>query len=167
MLSLSVLFSYFSDCSDTRFSTSVCILTAPSSFSPRNLLEHADDFGMEADVVWRYASNLDEALRLSRAIDQHTQALGINRLLRRGRHSMTDLARVLGERSETLAAKLRGRAPAPERDLILWSWMTATPRTHRPISELVRLAPGADTASLLPVLGLSSRRVAASKRSAG
>jgi|GEM_PF-6955542 len=31
------------------------------SFAPRDLLEYPDDFGTEADVVWRYATSLDEA----------------------------------------------------------------------------------------------------------
>src|SRR5580692_3360453 len=105
-------------------------MTVRSSFAPRDLLEHPDDFGTESDVVWHFATNLDEAVRLSRSIDQHLQAGGITRLLRRGRHSMTDLARILGERPETVADKLRGRTPAPEWDLVLWSWMTATSRGH-------------------------------------
>jgi len=132
-------------------------MTQQSSFTPRELLEEPGDFGTEPDVTWKYAANLDQAIRLSRAIDQHVQALGINRLLRRGHHSMTDLASVLGERAETLADKIRGRAPAPERDLVLWSWMTKTPRTHSPLSELVNLPTGVTTASLLPTLGVPAR----------
>ena len=139
-------------------------MTHQSSFAPRDHLEQPADFGSEADVTWRYATSLDEAVRLSRAIDQHVQALGINRLLRRGHHSMTDLATVLGERPETLAAKLRGRAPAPEGDLVLWSWMTATPRVHRPVDEIVNLPSGVATGSLLPELGVPARNAASLNR---
>jgi hypothetical protein len=81
-------------------------MTHQSSFAPRDLLTVPADFGTEADVTWRYARNLDEAIRLSRAIDQHVQALGVTRLLRRGRYSMTDLAKALRERPETLGDKL-------------------------------------------------------------
>jgi|WetSurMetagenome_2_1015567.scaffolds.fasta_scaffold631131_2 hypothetical protein len=83
-------------------------MTHQSYFAPRDLLAVAVDFGTEADVTWRYARNFDEAIRLSRAIDQHVQELGVARLLRRGRYSMTDLAKALGERTETLGDKLRG-----------------------------------------------------------
>ena len=139
-------------------------MTHQSSFAPRDHLEHPADFGSEADVTWRYARSLDEAVRLSRAIDQHVQALGVNRLLRRGRHSMTDLATVLGERPETLASKLRGRAPAPEGDLVLWSWMTGTARVHSPLVELVTATEGDGISHLLPELGVPAR-VAARGRS--
>lgn len=54
-----------------------------------------DDFRREPNMRWIPARNLDEAVRLSRAIDQHLQAVEVNRLLRRGRYSMTDLARSL------------------------------------------------------------------------
>jgi hypothetical protein len=40
-----------------------------SSFVPRSMLEHPDDFGVESDVTWRFAKSLDEAVRLSRAIE--------------------------------------------------------------------------------------------------
>lgn len=135
-------------------------MTHQSSFAPRDHLEQPADFGSEADVTWRYATSLDEAVRLSCAIDQQVQALGVNRLLRRGRHWMTDLATVLGERPETLAAKLRGRAPAPEGDLVLWSWMMETVRVHRPVDELVSLPSGVATSSLLPALGVPARQAA-------
>lgn len=138
-------------------------MTIRSSFAPRDLLEHTDDFGTEADVVWRYAISLDEAMRLSRSIDQHVRALGVTRLLRRGRHSMSDLAGVLGERPETLADKLRGRAPAPDGDLVLWSWITGTARVHRPLDELVQLPNGASADSVLPVLGVPARQSRALK----
>lgn len=44
-------------------------MTHQSSFAPRDLLTHPADFGTEADVTWCYARSLDEAIRLSRAID--------------------------------------------------------------------------------------------------
>ncbi len=136
-------------------------MTHQSSFAPRDLPEQPVDFGIEADVTWHYARSLDEAIRLSRAIDQHAQVLGINRLLRRGRHSMSDLARALGERPETLADKIRGRAPAPEADLVLWSWMTGTARIHRPLDELAHRASEVASTSLLPVLGVPALVAAA------
>ena len=136
-------------------------MTHQSSFAPRDHLEHPGDFGSEADVTWRYATSLDEAVRLSRAIDQHVQALVVNRLPRRGRHSMTDLATVLGERPATLASKLRGREPAPEGDFVVWSWMTATLRVHRPMDELVEPRPGDPLTTLLPDLGVPARKSAA------
>lgn len=40
-------------------------VTVQSSFVPRELLERPEDFRAEADVTWRYASNLDEAIRLA------------------------------------------------------------------------------------------------------
>lgn len=131
-------------------------MSEPASFVPRDLLDHPTDFGVESEPTWHYAGNLDEALRLSRAIDQHTQALGIDRWLRRGGHSITDLAGKLGERPETLAGKLRGRRPAPERDLILWSWLTGAERSHVPLAELC--ADGLDEAEVIPALGVPARR---------
>lgn len=85
-------------------------MTHQSSFAPRDLLEQGADFGSEADVTWRYVTSLDEAVRLSRAVDQHVQALGVNRLLRRGRHSMTDLTHqvVLSVIDSAPAAPLEG-----------------------------------------------------------
>lgn len=121
------------------------------------MLEHPGDFGLEAEVTWLPASSLDEAVRLSRAIDQHTQALAVGRLLRRNKHSIADLAGVIGERPETLAAKLRGRRPAPEGDLVLWSWLTGEARRHRPLAELVKLPRDADPATLLPALAAPAR----------
>ena len=46
-------------------------MTHQSSFAPRP--SRAPGLGSEADVAWRYARSLDEAMRLSRAIDQHVQ----------------------------------------------------------------------------------------------
>ena len=115
-----------------------------SSFAPRDLLTHPADFGREINVTWRYARSLDEAVRLSRSIDQHMQSLGIDRMLRRGRYSMSDLAKVLGQRPETLAKKLRGRMPAPEGDLVLWSWLSGTPRAHVPLGEIANPPEGKD-----------------------
>lgn len=132
-------------------------MTLQTSFAPRDLLTHPADFGRELNVTWRYAKSLDEALRLSRSIDQHVQALGIARLLRRGRYSMTDLAKVLGERPETLADKLRGRAPTPEGDLVLWSWLSGTARVHPPLAELAHVPDGQAPESLLPELGVPAR----------
>ncbi len=45
-------------------------MTHQSSFAPRDLLTHPADFGREINVTWRYAKSLDEAVRLSRSIDQ-------------------------------------------------------------------------------------------------
>lgn len=132
-------------------------MAEPASFVPRSFLEHPDDFGVDVDVSWRLASSLDEALRLSRAIDQHHLAVSMGRMLRRRRHSMTDLAVAIGERPETVAAKLRGRRPAPERDLVLWSWMTGWPRTHPPLAELVVSPDSEDASALLPRLDLPAR----------
>lgn len=117
-----------------------------------------NDFGVEAEVTWRPARSLDEAVRLSRAIDQHVQAVAVRRLMRLQGHAVADLARTFGERPETLAAKLCGRRPAPEADLVLWSWMTGASRQHRPLAELVTLPGDADPASLLPVLPLVPAR---------
>ncbi len=132
-------------------------MTHQSWFAPRDLLTHPADFGREINVTWRYAKSLDEAVRLSRSIDQHMQSLGIDRMLRRGRYSMSDLAKVLGERPETLAAKLRGRTPAPERDLVLWSWLSETKRVHPPLVELAHAPTGGEPQSLLPALGVPAR----------
>jgi len=139
-------------------------MTYQSSFAPRDHLDQPADFGSEADATWRLATNLDEAVRLSCAIDQHIQALAVNRLLRRGRHSMADLAAVLGERPEMLADKLRGRAPAPEGDLVVWSWLTATARVHPPLRQLTMVTEGNEPRDLLPELGVPAR-VAAKQRS--
>lgn len=128
------------------------------SFTPRALLEHPDDFGLEADATWRFARSLDEAICLNRAIDQHTQALGVGRLLRRRRNSIADLAGAIGQRPETLASKLRGRRPAPEADLVVWSWLTGAARRHPPLGELVQLPGDGDPASLLPELPRPARR---------
>lgn len=133
-------------------------MSLPPSFVPQAMLELPHDFGVEAEVTWRPARSLDEAVRLSRAIDQHAQAVAVSRLLRLQRHSVTDLAGVLGERPETLAAKLRGRRPAPEADLVLWSWLTGASRQHRPLAELVTLPGDADPVSLLPVLPIPARQ---------
>ncbi len=132
-------------------------MTHQSSFAPRDLLTHPADFGREINVTWRYAKSLDEAVRLSRSIDQHMQSLGIDRMLRRGRYSISDLAKVLGERPETLAAKLRGRTPAPEGDLVLWSWLSETKRVHPPLVELAHAPDGERPDSLLPQLGVPAR----------
>lgn len=76
----------------------------------------------------------------------------MGKMLRRCRYSMADLASTLGERPETVAAKLRCRHPVPERDLCVWSWMTGTRRTHAPLAELVQLPDGED-ANGVPKLG--------------
>lgn len=44
-------------------------------------------------MMWIPARSLDEAVRVARAIDQHAQAMEVNRFLRRGRYSVIDLAR--------------------------------------------------------------------------
>mgnify|MGYP001350213375 CR=1 FL=1 len=59
--------------------------------------------------------------------------------------------------AETVAAKLRGRRPAPERDLVLWSWMTGSPRTHPPLAELVVSPDGEDASAMLPRMGVPAR----------
>lgn len=130
-------------------------VTEPASFVPRSLLEHPDDFGAETDVTWRLAASLDEAIRLARALDQHHLSIAVGRMLRRSGHSMADLATVLGERPETLAGKPRGRRPAPEGDLCMWSWMSGARRTHPPLGELV--AVDGDPSGLLPTLGEPAR----------
>ncbi len=132
-------------------------MAEPASFVPRSFLKHPDDFGVDFEVSWHLARSLDEALRLSRAIDEHHLAVTLGRMLRRRRHSMSDLAAALGERPETVAAKLRGRRPAPERDLLLWSWMTGSPRTHPPLAELVVLPDGQDPSAPLPRLDVPAR----------
>jgi hypothetical protein len=70
-------------------------------------------------------------------------ALDVNRLLRRGRNCIADLADVLHERRETLAAKLTGRHPAGPADFIVWSWLAgkttirvpAHRRAARPVGD--------------------------------
>jgi len=130
-----------------------------SSFAPLDLLTHPADFGREINVTWRRATSLDEAPRLSRSIDQHLQSLGMDRILRRGRYSVSDLARALVERPESVLDKLRGRAPAPERDLVLWSWMSGTPRVQVPLSEIANPPEGQRPEALLPDLGEPARIV--------
>lgn len=134
-------------------------MAVPPAFRPCSHLEHPDEFGVEPEAVWTLAASLDEAIRLERAIDQHTQALAVRRWLRRGGHSMADLAKVLDERPETLAAKLRGRRPAPEADLVMWSWLTGTARQHRPLAELISEPDKAVPGALLPRLGPPARRM--------
>ena len=132
-------------------------MTLNAAFSPRDCFEIPDDFGREPNMRWIPARNLDEAVRLSRAIDQHLQAVEVNRLLRRGRYSMTDLAKALRERPETLSSKLRGRAPATERDLILWSWLTGGTRAHPPLERIGRGPDGEPGTTFLPDLGTPAR----------
>lgn len=134
-------------------------MTRSSSFAWRDLLTHPADFGREINVTWKRTTSLDEAIRLGRAIDQHLQSLGMDRKLRRGRYSATGLARALGERPETLVAKLKGRAPAPKSDLVLWAWMSGTSRVQAPLSEIANPPERQRSEALLPNLGEPARIV--------
>ena len=71
--------------------------TLHAAFAPRDCFVIPDDFGRESNMHWIPARNLDKAVRLSRAIDQQMQVVEVNRLLWRGRYSMTDLAKALKE----------------------------------------------------------------------
>jgi hypothetical protein len=77
-------------------------MTLNAAFSSRDCFEIPDNFGREPNMRWIPARNLDEAVRLSQAIDQRLPAVEVKRLLRRGRNSMTDLAKALSERPATL-----------------------------------------------------------------
>jgi hypothetical protein len=50
------------------------------------------------------------------------------------------------------------RTPAPDRELVLWSWMTGALRPHRPLAELVHLQSEAAPSPLLLVLGVPARQ---------
>lgn len=124
----------------------------PPSFVPRSLLEHPVDFGVEADVTWKLASSLAGAARLARAVEQHCVALAVNRLLRRNRNSIADLARALGVREATLQQKLNGQLPASPEDLNVWLWLVDAQPSLPPLATLKE---GGDD---LPVLPLSRKR---------
>lgn len=132
-------------------------MTLHAAFAPRDCFETPEDFGREPNMKWIPGRNLDEAVRVARAIDQHVLAMEVNRFLRRGHYSVADLAKALMERPETLSAKLRGRAPATERDLILWSWLTGGNRAHPPIERMGRGPDGESGKIFLPGLGTPAR----------
>lgn len=93
------------------------------SFVPRGLLEGSGYFGEQEDVIWRLATDLPSTIRLARAREQHELAFGMYRLERCRDNSVPDLAEALGQRRESLGAKLSGRSPAQEEDLVFWCWL--------------------------------------------
>jgi hypothetical protein len=101
-------------------------------------------------------------VQLARSIQQHHLAWDLHRERRRGRNSVADVAVVLGQRRETLAAKLSGHRPGGPSDLVLWSWMVGQRSVAvRPIVELV---DGDDVAALVPRFPLPRGRDRSSNR---
>ncbi len=97
-------------------------MTLNPAFPSRDCIEIPDNFGRRSNIRCVPAPRLDEAMRPSRAINHHLQAFGVYRLLRRGRYSVTNLEkRCESNRKSCHRGPAGGRAPATERDFILWS----------------------------------------------
>jgi hypothetical protein len=104
-----------------------------AAFVPRSYLETPGFFGKHEDVIWKLARNLDDALHLARAREQHELSYQILRLRTEHKNSVQDIATALKQQRGDLSAKLHGHRPATETDLILWAWMVGEERrTFRP-----------------------------------
>ena len=111
-----------------------------SSFIPRSLLFDADQFGKDTDAEWHLATDVDGAVILYRAREQHSYACLILAALAPGKYSIPDLADQLGQDRRWLWRKLKGWVPATENDLIRWSWLTGAPRRSFKLTDLTSSA---------------------------
>lgn len=107
------------------------------AFVPRNFLIYPNFFGKQARPDVRLARSFAGAARLAWAIEQHELALAMNLLMAKMDRSGPEVAAMLDMKSRNLWSKLTGRAPAKEDDLIMWSWLTDTPRRTIPVRELL------------------------------
>lgn len=107
-----------------------------SAFIPRSLLIDEGEFGQDPDALWRLATDIDEAIMLCRAREQHEYACVILTSLRPGDYSIADLADQLGQDRKWLWRKLAGKVPATENDLIRWAWLTGVARRTYPLDAL-------------------------------
>jgi hypothetical protein len=105
-------------------------MPVPSKFIPAELLTVPGFFGEQEDVTWILAHDLEGAIRLAWAREQHELALLIH--LRRVpmELSIPDVAARLGVMASDLRRKLKGRFPAQMEDLYLWCWYLDEPRRN-------------------------------------
>ena len=126
-------------------------MPAKPSFEPRKFLDHPGLFGKVEDVTtWRLAGDLQEAVLLARATEQHALAYVVHLYLLKNDRSIRDFATHLNQRREGLQAKLIGKVPAQEGDLIIWSWMTGEKRRTPMLAGLMR--EGVAVPSLRPLV---------------
>ncbi|MGH8981388.1 MAG: hypothetical protein ACRDWE_10275 [Acidimicrobiales bacterium] len=108
-------------------------MSVPPSFVPRRLLRVPGFFGEQEDVEWKLARDVEGAVRLARAREQHDLAFVLHRRRLELERSVPDIAAHLGVPRGNLVSKLTGRAPATEGDLIRWCWfLDEKRRSYRP-----------------------------------